>query len=68
MPMFPDVWRRFSEEGSLRVEEFAEDGEFVVKADIPGLDPDKDVDIHISQGACTSGPSGRQESKTEKKG
>jgi HSP20 family protein len=35
----------------VAVEEFTEDDTFVVKAELPGIDPDKDVDITISGGA-----------------
>lgn len=34
----------------LRVEEFQDGNTLVVKAEIPGIDPDKDVDISISDG------------------
>jgi HSP20 family protein len=42
--------RRFLEgdPGSwLRVEEYREDGTMVVKAEVPGIDPEKDVDITL---------------------
>lgn len=35
---------------SLRVEEFSEDGTLVVRAELPGIDPDKDVDISLHDG------------------
>jgi HSP20 family protein len=45
-----EQWRRFLEGdlGSwLRVEEYREDGTLVVKAEVPGIDPAKDVDITL---------------------
>ncbi|APX04215.1 Hsp20/alpha crystallin family protein [Arthrobacter sp. QXT-31] len=45
-----EPFRRFLEGdlGSwLRVEEYREDGTMVVKAEVPGIDPDKDVDITL---------------------
>ena len=38
---------------SLRVEEFSRDGTFVVRAELPGIDPAKDVDITVSEGLLT---------------
>ena len=35
---------------SIRVEEFEEDGVHVIRAEAPGIDPDKDVDLSISEG------------------
>lgn len=35
----------------IRVEEFLEDDRLVVRAEVPGLDPEKDVEVTISHGA-----------------
>ena len=35
---------------SMRLEEFVEDGAYVVRAELPGIDPDKDIEIHVSEG------------------
>lgn len=40
--MFSDV--------SIRVEEFEENGTHVIRAEAPGINPDKDVDLSISEG------------------
>ncbi len=45
---FPEVFG-FGEDG-LRVEEFREGNDIVVRTDIPGVDPDKDVEIAITDG------------------
>lgn len=34
----------------LRVEEFVEDKTLVVRAELPGIDPDKDVDLEVTDG------------------
>jgi hypothetical protein len=44
------------ETGWLRVEEFVDDGTLVVPAELPDLDPDKDVELSVSNGVLT-GPS-----------
>lgn len=48
---WPERWRRWMDvehEGWLRVEETKEDGNLVVRAEMPGVDPDKDVEIEVS--------------------
>jgi HSP20 family protein len=51
---FPDLWRRFFEPdftgGWMRVEEFVDGDTLVVRAELPGLDPDKDVELTIDDG------------------
>lgn len=37
----------------IPVEEFIEDGTYVVRADLPGIDPDKDVSVTIDDGILT---------------
>jgi HSP20 family protein len=50
----PDLWRRlFEPELSgpwMRVEEFVDGDALVVRAELPGLDPDKDVELTITEG------------------
>lgn len=43
---------RFVEAGPnmLHVEEYVEDGTCVIRAEMPGIDPDKDIDIEVSEG------------------
>ena len=40
-----DGWMEQLAEISIRVEEFEDEGELVVRAEVPGVDPDKDVEI-----------------------
>jgi HSP20 family protein len=37
----------------LRVDEFRRNGDLVIRAEIPGIDPAKDVDVSISDGMLT---------------
>ena len=55
-PTFP-LWRSFDElvrdgwgRKLVAVEEFTEDGTLVVRAELPGIDPEKDVEITLSEG------------------
>ena len=46
------VFERFLEERRdvMRVEEYLEDGTFVIRAELPGVDPEKDVEISVDEG------------------
>jgi HSP20 family protein len=50
----PERWRRFFDvddmEGWMRVEEFRDGDTLVVRAELPGIDPDKDVEVTTSGG------------------
>jgi HSP20 family molecular chaperone IbpA len=48
---------------NLRVEDYVEDGDYVLKAEMPGVDPEKDVDVSIDGGIITI----RGERKEEQK-
>ncbi len=54
-----------TEKSWLRVEEFVDDKTLVVRADLPGIDPDKDVDISIGDGRLTI--TAEREEKSEHK-
>jgi HSP20 family protein len=44
---------RVSEHHSIKVEELMRDGMFVVRAEMPGVDPDKDIDVTVADGVLT---------------
>jgi HSP20 family molecular chaperone IbpA len=51
---------------TIRVEDFEEDGTYVLRAEMPGIDPDKDVEVGVSGDVLTiSGR--RQEEERDKK-
>jgi HSP20 family protein len=37
----------------IRVESYTEDGRFVVRADLPGVDPDKDIEVNVDGDVLT---------------
>lgn len=37
----------------IRIEDYIEDGTYVLRAEMPGIDPDKDVAITVEHGALT---------------
>jgi HSP20 family protein len=66
----PEIWRRMFESdldggGWLRVEEFRDGAEFVVRSELPGIDPDRDVEITVEDGVLRI--TGRRESRGEQK-
>ncbi len=50
----PEMFRRFVEgdwdKPWLRVEEYVDEGALVVRAELPGVDPDKDVELTVADG------------------
>lgn len=49
----------------MHLEEFVEDNACVIRAEMPGLDPDKDVEVSISEGVLTL-KAHREERKEDK--
>ncbi|HLI74553.1 MAG TPA: Hsp20/alpha crystallin family protein [Acidimicrobiales bacterium] len=51
---FPDLWRRLFDPETvgtwLRVEEFVDGKDLVVRAEMPGIDPEHDVEVTIAEG------------------
>ncbi len=58
-------WR--SEEEQFKVEEFMDDDDLVVRADLPGVDPDHDIEITVQDGTLRIQGQRREERKTEEK-
>ena len=70
---WPEVFHRpamlwpFDVEDMLRVDEVVEDGALVVRADMPGIDPEKDVEITVEEGVLHLQAERRQEEEKEGK-
>jgi HSP20 family protein len=47
---FPESWQQFLDAETIRVEEFREGDMMVVRAELPGIDPDKDVEVVVADG------------------
>ena len=68
-PFRSTAFPRWLEAGDLiRVEEYREDGTLVVRADLPGIDPDKDVELTVAGGMLHIEAERREEEKREEKG
>lgn len=67
----PDMIRRVFEtdveKGWLRVEEFVDAGALVVRAEMPGIDPEKDVEITVADGVLTITASREEKSEHKEK-
>ena len=64
---WPESWKEMMDEASLKVEEFEDDGKLVVRAEMPGIDPDEDVEITVVEGTLHLRAERRTESKSEDK-
>ena len=58
----------WNEQELIRVDEYRENGTLVVRAELPGIDPDKDVELTFYDGMLQIEAQRREEEKTEKKG
>ena len=68
---FPELWRKMFDNdleagGWLRVEEFRDGDTFVIRAELPGIDPARDVELSVSDGVLRI--SARREERKEHKG
>ncbi len=69
---FPEMARGMMDPGVgqvlPRVEEFVENNEMVVRAELPGIDPERDVEITISDNSLRIRAERREESRDESDG
>lgn len=49
----------------VRFEEFTDNGRYVLRAELPGVDPDKDVEITVKDGVLTITGERREEERSE---
>ena len=53
--------------GHVSIEEYREDGDVVVRAELPGLDPEQDLEVTVEDGVLRIRAERRMEEKTETK-
>jgi len=63
----PATWKDLFDDNDMKVEEFRDGDMLVVRAEMPGIDPDKDVEITVSDGMLHLSAERRSETKTEDK-
>jgi HSP20 family protein len=57
--------RMFGGDGLITVEEFQDGDDFVVRAEVPGVDPDKDIEVSVADRTLHIRAEKREEQKTE---
>lgn len=62
---WPDLWPDAFDDSEMRVEEFREGNELVVRAEMAGIDPEKDVEISIADDRLHIRAERREETKSE---
>jgi len=65
---WPPRWMElFDDDSFIRVEEVREDGALVIRAELPGVDPEKDVEIVVENGVLTLHGERREESEDKRR-
>ena len=65
----PNLWATFNEGiDAMKVEEFVEGDHAVVRAEMPGIDPDRDVEITVRDHTLHLRAERREESETKENG
>lgn len=64
---FSDVGHMLSG-AEIRVEEFRDDGTLVVRAELPGVDPEHDIDVTVHDGLLTIHAMRSESSRSDEKG
>lgn len=60
--------RELPSEDLIRVDEFRDGDDVVIRAELPGIDPEKDVELTVSEGALHIHAERREEEHREAKG
>ncbi len=63
----PTPWKDLFDDSDMKVEEFRDGDTLVVRAEMPGIDPDKDVEITVADGMLHLSAERRSETTTEDK-
>lgn len=67
-PFGPGFGREWMPQRLIRVDEYRENGTLVIRAELPGIDPDKDVELTITDGTLHLSAERREEERREEKG
>ena len=54
---------RSEETHPIKIEEFVKENEFTIRAELPGVDPDKDIEVTVGEGNLTIKGERREEHK-----
>ncbi len=64
---WPEGWRRVMGESTLKVEELVDDEGLLVRVELPGVDPDKDVEVTVENGTLRISGERRESSEHKDK-
>jgi HSP20 family protein len=64
----PTMLGRWWPEDVIRVDEFRENGTLVIRAELPGIDPKKDVELTVANGILTIAAERHEDTKVEESG
>jgi HSP20 family molecular chaperone IbpA len=56
----------FGSSQTFRVEDFTDDGKYMIRAELPGVDPEGDVEVTVDAGMLTIRAERREESKQDR--
>jgi HSP20 family protein len=56
----------FGSNQTFRVEDFTDDGKYMIRAELPGVDPDTDVEVTVESGMLTIRAERREETKQDR--
>lgn len=65
--LWPSSWDDIATMSNIRVEEFEEDGTYVIRAEVPGIDPDEDIDLTVNDSVMRLDIRRKQKKKEEKR-
>ena len=60
------AWLPFGSPQTFRVESDTEEGKYLIRAELPGLDPEKDVEVTVESGMLTIHAERREETKQDR--
>jgi HSP20 family protein len=56
----------FGSNQTFRVEDYTDDGKYVIRAELPGIDPEDDVEVTVESGMLTIRAERQEESKQDR--
>jgi HSP20 family protein len=64
----PLLLGRWFPDGSIHVDEFRDDGSLVIRAELPGIDPETDVELTVADGMLTIDAERHEDATVEEDG
>ena len=68
LPLHRPMFGRWWTEDMIHVDEFRENGTLVIRAELPGIDPKKDVELTVADGMLTIEAERHEDKQVEEKG